>query len=764
MKPFLNVPPEYDTISDGLWDLDVKNKKICLSPSASKLLGHEHPHVCTREDVLNVYVHNDYKNLLNGEIEKLLKNRSDIIDTEIKLKPKSKECRWIHVKGVPVSRNPEGIPDRLLGSITDITSLKKAEKEIDRERKVLRTIIDNLPVTIYILDNQGRKILSNKADCGFIGALDESEVFGKNDLELYPGAVGERGHKDNMDVINSKTAVLNREEDFPDKNGNQKWLLTSKIPLLDQDNQITGLVGIGVDITEQKSLQKKISESETFYRTLINISPFGVVVADLEGKVTFVSKRAYQIFNVPEEEDHTGENILNWVAPESFISAKTNFKDVISGSRPPHTLEYKAIKNDGSEFWTELSSSLVFDFSGRPAGLMIVCRDITYRKKIEEDLISAKNKAEENDKLKTAFLHNISHEIRTPLNAIVGFSSLLDEQDFSKDEQRSYIEIIMKSSDHLLAIINDIIEISNIEAGIVTLIENEFNLNDLIKDLYNQFNLTAEKKNIQLKCFYGIWDETVTIRSDKTKLVQIISNLLSNSLKFTDTGIINFGYKLEEENILFYISDTGKGIPQNKFRKIFDRFYQVEHSENRLYEGTGLGLSISRAYVGLLGGHIWLNSRVGEGTTFYFTIPLNKLKISSVNQETLYTKDQTIPVKEKTILVAEDDDNSYRLLCEILQPLGHIIIRSNDGIEAIEIVRSHPEIDLILMDIKMPNMDGLDATRQIKVILPDLPVIALTAYNSESDKVTVSNIGFSDFITKPFSPEVLIDSINRVIK
>jgi signal transduction histidine kinase len=317
------------------------------------------------------------------------------------------------------------------------------------------------------------------------------------------------------------------------------------------------------------------------------------------------------------------------VTPEDLTLAKTNFREVINGSKPPHTIEYRAQTYDGRVFWIEISSSLIYDFSGNPGGLMIVCRDITYRKNIEEDLISAKNKAQENDKLKTAFLHNISHEIRTPLNAIVGFTSILGEKDLSKDKQQAFIEIIMKSSDHLLSIINNIIEISNIEAGIVWVDETEVNLNNLIEDLYNQFNLVSERKNIQLKRFCDINNEEVIIRSDKTKLIQILANLLSNSLKFTEKGIIIIGYRVEENNILFYVSDTGIGIPQNNFQKIFDRFFKVEESEYKLYEGTGIGLSICKAYVELLGGHIWLNSTVDEGTTFYFTIPHNRLRISA---------------------------------------------------------------------------------------------------------------------------------------
>lgn len=629
MRSLFNIPIEFDSICDGLWDLDLKKNKILLSPRAAKLLNREHTCICSWEEILNLCIHKDYKNKLLVNVKRLINKQSDILDTEIKLRSKSRECKWIHLRGIPISMGKDGKPNHLLGSISDITNRIKVEKEIERERRILRTIIDNLPVSIYILDEEGHKILSNKIDCEIIGAKDESEVLGKSDKELFSGTIGERGYKDNMDVIIRQIAIFNREEDFPDKSGAHRLLLTSKIPLIDQDSHTTRLIGIGVDITEQKNLQKKISESETFYRTLINISPNGVIVTDLEGDVSFVSKRTYQIFNIPEEEDQTGKNIFNWVTPEDLTLAKTNFREVINGSKPPHTIEYRAQTYDGRVFWIEISSSLIYDFSGNPGGLMIVCRDITYRKNIEEDLISAKNKAQENDKLKTAFLHNISHEIRTPLNAIVGFTSILGEKDLSKDKQQAFIEIIMKSSDHLLSIINNIIEISNIEAGIVWVDETEVNLNNLIEDLYNQFNLVSERKNIQLKRFCDINNEEVIIRSDKTKLIQILANLLSNSLKFTEKGIIIIGYRVEENNILFYVSDTGIGIPQNNFQKIFDRFFKVEESEYKLYEGTGIGLSICKAYVELLGGHIWLNSTVDEGTTFYFTIPHNRLRISA---------------------------------------------------------------------------------------------------------------------------------------
>jgi PAS domain S-box-containing protein len=753
----------FDDLTDGLWDLDIPNKIVYLSPNASKLFGHVQPVIHKYEEILYTSVHEDFRDKLKDEFGQLLRNRIDILDIKIKIRSTLKEWKWVHFRGKIISRETDGSPNRLLGSVTDISKCKIAEEEIKKERKISRSVIDNLPATIYIMDSMGRKIVSNKTDCELIGAKEESEVIGKTDLELYPGKTGERGHMDNINVIKNKKPVVNREEVFSDGNGNQKWLLTSKIPLFNDDNQILGLLGIGIDITKQKNLQQKITESETFYRTLINISPNGVVVTDLEGKITFLSKMAYKIFKIPDGENQIGKSIFNWVAPGSLSMAKAHFREVLEDKRPQRSEEYNCLNYDKTEFWAEMSSSPLCDFSGKSIGLMIVSRDITDRKKIEMDLISAKNKAEENDKLKTAFLHNISHEIRTPLNAIVGFSSLLDDLNLSRVQQKSYIEIINKSSDHLLEIISDILEISNIEAGIVKVNEYDLDLNDQIEDLFNQFNLDFKRKNIQLERSFGIQNEIVIIRTDKTKLVQILSNLISNSLKFTDTGTIKFGYKVEENNLQFYVSDTGKGIQENEFQKIFDRFYQVEHTLNRPHEGTGLGLSICKAYVELLGGQIWLTSKVGEGTTFNFTIPFNRVNILLESNENFYTEEQTSFARNKTILIAEDDDNNFSLLCKILQSLEHNIIRAKDGFEAIERVKTVPKIDLVLMDIKMPGLDGYEATRRIKDIHPNLPVIALTAHYSESEKRNAPNIGFVDFISKPYSRRVLIDTLNRIL-
>jgi hypothetical protein len=532
-------------------------------------------------------------------------------------------------------RNNDGSINYFLSSLVDLTQHNKMEEDIKLQRIVLRTLIDNHPYSIYIIDKDGRKLISNKADWETVGCDNEAEVLGKTDLELYPGKVGERGHNDNMFVITNKTPILNREEDFLDKEGNQKWLLTSKIPLFDHKNQISGLIGIGIDITEQRNLRQQIIESEAYYRTLVDISPEGIFVTDLEGKLTFLSKKVYHILEVPDNVNLIGKSIFHWTASESLEVAIADYKDDIDGKRPPQQREYKCFRYDRSEFWGEFSSSPLFDSSGILIGFMLVCRNISDRKKIEEDLISAKKRAEESDKLKTALLRNISHEIRTPLNAILGFSSLLGEPDLSNKMLQSYVKTIQISSDHLLSIITDLIDMSLIEAKIIEQYKSQVYLNGLLKDIQNQFQLRAKSKNIILTLKEGFSNDKSNISADLTKLVQIISNLLNNAIKFTQSGQINFGYSLKESLIEFYVSDTGVGIPSKYHSRIFDTFFQVEHELSRSFEGTGLGLSICKAYVELLGGTIWLTSKLGEGSTFFFTIPYEPVELSHLVQKSI---------------------------------------------------------------------------------------------------------------------------------
>jgi signal transduction histidine kinase/ligand-binding sensor domain-containing protein/CheY-like chemotaxis protein len=378
------------------------------------------------------------------------------------------------------------------------------------------------------------------------------------------------------------------------------------------------------------------------------------------------------------------------------------------------------------------------------------------------ELEIAKVKAEESDRVKTVFLHNISHEIRTPLNAIIGFSNFLKEPDLSVDDRVEYADIICDSGDQLLSIITDIINIATLEAGKEIVIETNVNINFILKNLYTQYEPITHLKNISLSYHPQLSDNDSFILTDQTKFTEILSNLINNAIKFTDNGSINYGYKLKNGLLEFYIEDTGIGIQEDSHERIFERFRQVETTASSKYGGTGLGLSISKSYTEMLGGKIWLNSQIEKGTVFYFTIPYKKAS-QPVNSENVSETIIKLEVKEtKTILVAEDEDNNFALIKAILSDSNIIITRALNGLEAVEKCKSE-HIDIVLMDIKMPEMDGFEATKHIRSINIDLPVIAQTAYAHEKDKKRALESGFTDYIPKPIVRNTLLTLLGKYL-
>jgi signal transduction histidine kinase/CheY-like chemotaxis protein len=463
----------------------------------------------------------------------------------------------------------------------------------------------------------------------------EEEIIGKTDIEIYKNEAGEHGYTEDMNVLKTGKPLMNHEECFIDPDGNNRWLLTTKLPLYNERKQIIGLVGMG--------------------------------------------------------------------------------------------------------------------------------HDITARKQSEEQLLIAKDKAEESDRLKTAFLHNISHEIRTPMNAIVGFSGFLNDPGLPSEKRKHFTEILVQSSNQLLSIITDIINISTIETGQVTLIEKAVNINYLMKIVYEQFSIIAEKKGVIFQYKTALSDHAAIISTDNTKLIEILSNLLSNALKFTKQGHVNFGYLLKEDYLEFYVEDTGIGIPPKMHDEIFKRFRQMETTVNRKYGGSGLGLSISKAYVELLGGKIWVHSELTKGAVFYFTIPYKKISLNKQSEEQFSNSLNQEIENPATILIAEDEDSNYLLMEELLSDLKCINIRAVDGLEAVKICKSNPNIDLVLMDIKMPEMDGYEATRQIRKFNPTVPIIAQTAHALADDRDIAFEAGCTDYISKPINGQLLIEMVRKYL-
>jgi len=393
--------------------------------------------------------------------------------------------------------------------------------------------------------------------------------------------------------------------------------------------------------------------------------------------------------------------------------------------------------------------------------------NITNQKKTEQDLLIAKLHAEESDRLKSAFLANMSHEIRTPMNGILGFSEILKEPDLTSEQQQEYLGIIEKSGARMLNIINDIVDISKIESGQMNVSVSKINVREQMKFIYDFFKPEVENKGIGFSNKCELTEDRYIIETDREKLYAILTNLIKNAIKYTKEGTIEFGVSSSSttglvsepgsteqgrsvELLQFYIKDTGIGIPMSRQEAIFERFIQADISKKQAFQGAGLGLAISKAYIEMLGGKIWVESEEGIGSTFYFTLPID----SGTKEKEIPKKEISNPIdvdqfKKLKILIAEDDESSSQLISLSIQKIASEIILVKTGTEAVEACRKNPDIELILMDIQMPEMDGYEATRQIREFNKKVIIIAQTAFALSGDKEKAIEAGCNDYISKP---------------
>ena len=379
-------------------------------------------------------------------------------------------------------------------------------------------------------------------------------------------------------------------------------------------------------------------------------------------------------------------------------------------------------------------------------------------------LKEAKEKAEESDRLKSAFLANMSHEIRTPMNGILGFTQLLKESNLTHEEQQDFIRVIEKSGERMLNTLNDIVDFSKIESGITKVDIKETNINKQIEFIYKFFKPEVESKGITFSVKNNLPAKEAIINTDNEKVYGILTNLVKNAIKFTDEGSIEIGYEKKGEYLEFYVKDTGVGIPKKNMGIIFERFRIGSESLDRLYEGSGLGLSISKSYIEMLGGKIWVESVEGKGSTFFFTFPYHPVKevkteINGVDSSEI----KEVQMKNLKILIVEDDEISYSLLSKTLQKISKEVLPAITGVQAVEACRTNPDLDLILMDIRMPVMNGIEATRQIRQFNKDVIIIAQTAYAFTGDSEMAIEAGCNDYISKPINKTLLYELINKHI-
>ncbi len=496
----------------------------------------------------------------------------------------------------------------------DITERRKSEEDLLESRQILKGIINTIPVRVFWKDRNLVYLGCNEVFAHDAGYTDPAEIIGKDDFQMGWRDQAELYRSDDLSVIESGKSKLLIEESQTTPEGKTITLLTSKIPLLGFNSEIIGILGTYIDITERKHSEEEIL---MLAHSLKSVNEC-VSITDLDDKILFVNESFLRTYGYKKEE-LIGQKI-------SIARAQNNQSELISEILPATKLggwtgELLNRKKDGSEFPIHLSTTIINDKAGKPLGLIGVATDITEQRLFEKELIRAKERAEESDRLKSSFLANMSHEVRTPLNSIIGFSELLADPDFEDDQKDEFINHIITNGNNLLSIISDIMDISKLESGEVKIYSKKINVHNIISNIENQYHLLAKEKNLELTHTHPLNSEETVIFADPQRLRQIFNNLMSNAFKFTAHGKIEIGYQPVGEMVEFCIKDTGIGIPHEYQEKIFDRFRQVDNEKNRKYGGNGLGLAISKNLVELMGGKIRLISEPGIGTEFYFTLP-----------------------------------------------------------------------------------------------------------------------------------------------
>lgn len=549
------------------------------------------------------------------------------------------------------------------------------------------------------------------------------------------------------------------------------------------------------DYIIKENQQAKLEKSEQLFRSIFEQSTVGKLITNKDG--AFTPNAAFAKMLGYSETEFAEMDMLEVTHPDDRSKTLEMFNKLLDDKEGSWRAEKRYLHKSGKEVWADVETTLICDSLSKPLFFATSAVDITDKKMAEKALINneallqqqneelqllneeltenndrfrlinqelylAKEKAEESDRLKTSFLANMSHEIRTPLNGIMGFSELLQHSDLTEDELNRYLDMLRKSSERMLNTINDLIEMASIESEQQLVHQNQFDVFESMEYFYKLYKPIADQKGIALELKSQRLGQPCMIQTDKAKFESIVSNLLRNAIKFTFTGSVVFGFKNENGQLHFYVTDTGIGIAPEKQLAVFDRFVQADDAYSRPYGGSGLGLSIAKAYAGMLQGIISLDSTPGLGSTFMFDFPIVNAATNSEEKPA----DEYANISKMhhgLILVVEDDETSFTILEMILKRQQFNLLWARNGEEALHIFKENPAISLVLMDLKLPGIDGFEVTRNIRKQNGTIPIIAQTAYALTGDAKKATEAGCNDYIAKPIRKQELLRKIEAFL-
>jgi len=732
---------------DGFWISDSTGHFLEVNETYCRMVGY------STKELLSMSIAdieaNESEHEVNSHIKQIITQGENIFET----RHRRKDGSFFEAQISAQYRPFEG--GRFVVFIHDITARKNAEKE---QRKI-QTLLANS----QRLSNLGSwetelisgKLLWTEEMYRILGFPLNSPIDLDRAVTVFPPD----------ELIRFNEAITNALNGNPYKidytirrhNDGQRRIIHDEGEIsFDNAGNAVRMFGTTQDITERKESEKRLK----LLSTAIEQSPVSVAITDKDGTIEYVN---------PKFSEVTGYSLAEALGKNTRVlksdrQGKEFYQDlwntILSGN--VWKGEFCNKKKNGDYYWERAAISPIVDTNGDISFFVAVKEDVTEMKKILEDLIKAKERAEESDNLKTSFLNNISHEIRTPFNGILGYLSLLQFEDAPLAERDEYIANINKSADRLMNTINDIVEIAQVQSGQMILTITTIKIRSLISDLIFRFKPQAEFKGLVFDLKDELPSSLDLLQTDPVKLSTILNHLIGNAIKFTKSGSINLSVCASGPYLEFCVRDTGVGIAENNQQSIFKSFTQADNSNTRQFEGSGLGLSIAKAYAEILHGKLWLESVEGIGSLFYLTIPFISSQIEKKSDSDILSQDEKETRTGKLkILIVEDDDLSAKYLSIVIKSLANDLFIARSGIEAIAYCRTHSDIDLVFMDIRMPDMDGYEATKQIRQFNSEVIIIAQTAYALRGDKEKAIASGCNDYIPKPVKKDLLMDLIQK---